>query len=262
MSFDDLIVDRDGSVLWLILNRPDKGNALTPQLLEHLEMTLEMEKEKCRAVVLSGSEERFFSSGFDLDLLGQIVQSSKKEALDDNSFERVLKAISDFPWPVIAMLNGNAFGGGLELAVSCDLRIAVEDIQCLMPPARLGILYSVSGLKKFVDLIGVSRAKELFFTAQPVSDGDACRIGLIDHVVPREELRDFTRRKALAMTENAPLALSGTKWILEALGREPVLAPRQMERVNQMRLQCFGSEDFQEGQAAFKEKRKPEFKGK
>ncbi len=259
---DELIVGREGQILWITLNRPEKGNSLTPQTLEHLEKTLEMEMDRCRVVILSGSGERFFCSGFDLDLLADIIKNSHKRAVADNPFEKVLQSLSDFPWPVIAMLNGDTFGGGLELAVSCDLRIAAKGIQCLMPPARLGILYSASGLKKFMDLIGVSRTKELFFTAKPITDEDAYQAGLIDHLVPQEELKAFTRRMALSIADNAPLAISGTKWIIEALQRQPSLDARQLEQVSQMRFQCFSSEDFLEGQAAFKEKRKPEFKGR
>jgi enoyl-CoA hydratase len=259
---DTVIVECSESVLWMTLNRPERGNSLTPEMLEKIEEALQKEVDNCRVAVLTGTGDRHFCGGFDLALLGGMLRNGNESALDDNPFERAVRALCGFPRPVLAMLNGHAVGGGLELAVSCDLRIAATGVRCLMPPARLGLLYSPSGLNKFVDLIGISCTKELFYTARPVPDEKAVRMGLVDHLIPREGLFSFTRGMARTIAENAPLSVSGTKWILEALRRQGALDTRQRDQCNRMRIQCFLSEDFREGQSAFVEKREPVFKGK
>jgi enoyl-CoA hydratase/carnithine racemase len=162
---------------------------------------------------------------------------------------------------VLAAIPGACLGGGLELAVRCDLRIAGEGARLGMPPAKLGLIYGHTGLARFIDVIGVARTKELFLTGRELAAERAEAIGLVNEVVPDEELDSAAVDLAAEIAANAPLAARGNKRAIETLAAFPRLSPQQERELIELRRSCFGSEDFREGIRAFSEKRKPRWTG-
>ena len=179
-----------------------------------------------------------------------------------NPLETAISAILNYPYPVIAMINGVAFGGGCELAVCCDLRVAADDIFMGMPPAKLGVVYSYIGLARFVQNIGFPATRELFYTGRRFDTQRLRELGLVDYAVPRNQLESFTYGLAGEIAANAPLSIKGTKRILGMLSRASALSEEDAETAHRIRIQAFNSEDIKEGQQAFREKRKPVWKGR
>ena len=261
MQNDILLKKIDGRVCTLVLNRPATRNSLSPQLLKELTATLNelAENDEVRAVVIRGAGDKAFCAGYDLNLLPSGDDSADDEGL--NPFEIAMETIVNFPYPVIAMMNGYAFGGGCDLAVSCDIRIGAEDIRIGMVPAKLGVVYSVSGLKRFMRVIGQGRTRELFFTGRQYQAPFLKEIGFLNYLLPKKELEDFTYAMASEISENAPLSLKGTKRVLELIGRSTTLSSSDVEEAETIANNSFLSQDLQEGRAAFFEKRKPVFQG-
>lgn len=256
----ELIVEEKGAICTLTFNRPEKRNLLTPSILLELSEQLDRlrDENKVRCVVIRGSGEKAFSSGYDINAIGENDMIRHHEG--DHPLGRALRTIESFPYPVIAMMNGHAFGAGLEVAVTCDLRVTVEDCLLGMPPAKLGVVYSYRGIKKFLDLIGPGCTKELFLVGRPISSERAWEIGLVNFMVPREELEEFTYGIANEIAENAPLSLKTLKEITNALEKRTI-STEDEKVIRQMTLEVQNSQDYKEGQRAFSEKRKPEFKG-
>jgi enoyl-CoA hydratase/carnithine racemase len=256
----ELIVEEKGAICTLTFNRPEKRNLLTPAMLLELSEQLDRlrDENKVRCVVIRGASNKAFSSGYDINAIGENDMIRHHEG--DHPLGRALRTIESFPYPVIAMMNGHAFGAGLEVAVTCDLRTTVEDCLLGMPPAKLGVVYSYSGIKKFLDLIGPGYTKELFLVGRPISSERAREIGLVNFMVPREELEEFTYGIANGIAENAPLSLKTLKEITNALEKRTI-STEDEELIRQMTLEVQNSQDYKEGQRAFAEKRKPEFKG-
>ncbi len=257
----ELILQENGTVCTLTFNRPEKRNTLSPILLIELSSELQrlQEENKVRCVVLTGSGEKAFSSGYDISAIGENDMIRHHEG--DHPLGRALRAIENFPYPVIAMMNGHAFGAGLEVAATCDIRIAVDNCLFGMPPAKLGVVYSYSGLRKFIDLIGPAYTKELFLVGRPLSSERALEIGLVNFMQTREELEKFTYEMANEISENAPLSLRTLKQTINTIQNRPISAEDE-KTIREMTLEVQNSEDYKEGQKAFAEKRKPKFKGK
>ena len=173
-----------------------------------------------------------------------------------------MDAISAHPFPVVAAINGHCLGGGLELAVRCDMRVCAAEAKLGMPPAKLGLIYGHTGLERFIDCVGVARTKELFLTGR-VFDGDRAEsIGLVHEVHPAAAVGDRALELASLIAANAPLSLRGNKHAIETLSQFPRLSPKQVDELVALRESCFSSEDFREGIRAFAEKRAPEWKGR
>jgi len=192
---DQLLIEENDRILTLILNRPEKRNALTPEMLIQLYQVLKMHasRDRVRVVILRGAGDRAFSSGYDINAIPTGVSPEVEKLLQNKSpFELAVESIVDFPYPVIAMLNGFAFGGACDLAVACDMRIAADHVKMGMVPARLGMVYFPEGLQRFVRTIGLSRTKEMFFTARRYKTDRLQEMGLVDHVVSQGDLASYT----------------------------------------------------------------------
>ena len=166
------------------------------------------------------------------------------------------------PWPVIAMVNGVAFGAGCELTMCCDIRIGVQVARMGMPPAKLGIVYPWKGLHRFIQAIGLNRTREMFFTGRTYKGERLRELGLLDYLVPDDEIESFTLQMAEEIAANAPLAIKGTKRIINLLLRSERRDESILAEAESLTEAAFLSEDAKEGQLAFLEKRKPRFKGK
>lgn len=260
-----LLVKKKNNVCTLAFNRPEKQNSLTIEMIELIESTLRelAQNNAVRTVILRGAGDKAFCSGFDIGSL----PTSSKEHMDErlkalDSVESLLQSLVNFPLPVIAMLNGFAFGLGCELAICCDLRIGAADIRMGMPPAKLGLVYPWTGLQRFIQGIGLQSTKEMFFTGRTYKGSRIKDLGLVDYFVPRGNLEEFTYNLAEEIAGNAPIALEGIKKIMNLLLRSNQLDETQEKEAQSLFKEALFSEDMQEGQAAFLEKRKPHFKGK
>ena len=239
------------------LSNPKKRNALDPLMLEQLVSRWpRLPMEGVRAVVLTGAGDKAFSSGYDIAALREDASPDPM----DNPLQRALDAIASGPLPVVAALNGMAIGGGCELAATCDLRVAHAGVTLTMPPVRLGIVYSASGLRRFLALIGMSRTRELFLTALPVEAERALAWGLVDRVVEAAGVLPAAVELARAMAQGAPLAVGGTRQVLERL--LPPLGPEVEAAIRALQRRAWTSDDAREARKAFREKRPPRFRGR
>jgi enoyl-CoA hydratase/carnithine racemase len=244
----------------LTIDNPAKRNALDHEILDAFAATVPELDARCLLITATGP---VFSAGYDIGNLPREEFADRAEALVAHPFHEAIAALDAFPFPSVAALNGHAIGGGLELALSCDLRVASEEAKLGMPPARLGLIYSHTGLRKFVDAIGAPRTRELFFTARHVTARTALQWGLVNEVVGADAVGDRGVACAGAIAAHAPLSLSGNKRALrELLAAEGELDPAIERELVELREACFRSEDFFEGVRAFAEKRSPRWKGR
>ena len=250
------------SVARLTISRPGARNALDHDVLEAIAEampTLDRGIE-IRCVVLTG-EGKAFSAGYDIAGIPQDSFERDAAALVAHPFHAALEAVAGHPWPVLAAINGHALGGGLELALTADLRICARGAKLGMPPAKLGLIYGHTGLRRFIATIGVPRTKELFLTGRNVDAERAEQIGLVHEVVDDDEVEASALELAAEVAANAPLSMKGNKLAINTLRDNPMLTDEQERELVELRASCFASADFREGIAAFGEKRKPEWRG-
>ncbi len=245
----------------LTIDNPAKRNALDHAILDAISATLPGLEARCLLITATGP---VFSAGYDIGgLPGSPDFADRAEALVAHPFTAAIEALEAFPYPAVAALNGHAIGGGLELALSCDLRVAAAGVKLGMPPAKLGLIYSHTGLRKFLDAIGEPRTRELFLLGRNIDAERALAWGLVNEVVDGAELEGVAVRYAAEVAANAPLSLTGNKRVLrELLAAEGALDPAVERELVDLRETCFHSEDFQEGVRAFGEKRPPEWRGR
>jgi enoyl-CoA hydratase/carnithine racemase len=261
-----LLVDEPArGVLRLTISNVQKRNALDHPILDAITETLAehaVADGAIRCLVLTGAG-GMFSAGYDI---GEIPEGKfEEQALERlvaHPFTEAIEALAAFPWPTLAALGGHTIGGGLELALTCDLRIAQEDIKLGMPPAKLGLVYSHTGLRRFVDAIGAARTRELFLLGQYVDAATALDWGLVNRVVAESALKAVTAELAGELAGNSPLAQLGNKRVIAALLRAEGQLDADVEReLIELRRASFASADMREGMRAFAEKRAPEWRG-
>ena len=260
----ELILDFPaGAVARLTLNNPDKRNPLSHAVLDAIAETLPLLDHgiDVRCVLITGAG-KAFSAGYDIGAIPDDTFERDAEALVAHPFTAAMEAISAHPYPVIAAINGHCRGGGLELAVRCDLRVCAAEAKLGMPPAKLGLIYGHTGLERFIDTVGVPRTKELFLTGRVFDGARAESIGLVHEVHPAAEVADRALELASLIAANAPLSLRGNKYAIETISQFPRLSPKQVDELVALRESCFASEDFKEGVRAFGEKRPPQWKGR
>ena len=265
MDHQLLLIQNENNICTLTLNRPEKKNSLSLESVELLGSTLKelAEDDAIRTVILRGAGDEAFCSGFDIGSLPTQSGTDADQRLKSlDQVESLLQRLVSFPYPAIAMLNGFAFGLGCELSMCCDIRIGAEDIRMGMPPARLGLVYPWTGLLRFIQRIGIQSTKEMFFTGRTYTGRRIKELGLVDYLVPGDDLEKFTYAMAKEIAGNAPLALKGIKKVINLLMESSRLDKTQSKEAQAIFRAALLSEDMQEGQAAFLEKRKPQFKGK
>jgi enoyl-CoA hydratase len=241
------------------LNRPREHNRLEPIDLTVLRETFARidADPSIRVLVLTGTG-KSFSSGFHLGALADRLAGKDAGGGDPDSFERTVDRLEALRVPTIAALNGSVYGGATDLALACDFRIGVEGMQLLMPAARLGIVYYASGIRRYVNRLGVAAAKRLFLTAQPIDAGELLRIGYLDEVVAPENLIASAEALAVTLVANAPLAIAGLKRAIN----QAAAGALDLDALSDVRALCSASKDHAEGVMAWTEKRAPVFSGR
>jgi enoyl-CoA hydratase/carnithine racemase len=250
------------AVARLTLINADKRNPLSHAVLDGIAETLPKLDHgiDIRCVVITGEGDTF-SAGYDIGGIPDESFERDAEALVAHPFTAAMEAVSAHPFPVVAAINGHCLGGGLELAIRCDLRVCAAEAKLGMPPARLGLVYGHTGLQRFIETVGAPRTRELFLTGRNVDGFRAEQIGLVHEVHPAARIEAVALDLADLIAANAPLSMTGNKRAIETLLRFPRLSPRQEEELIELRRACFASEDFREGIRAFAEKREPRWRG-
>ena len=256
---ETMLLEREGRVAILTVNRPKKANALNQQVRdETLELLAEIEKDDgIGAVVITGAGEKFFIAGADIREFEGRSPLDQREAM---RFPRIFDVMANFPKPVIAMINGFCLGGGCELAMSCDIRIASENARFGQPEINLGIIPGGGGTQRMPRLVGLGQAMKLILSGEMIRADEALRIGLVDDVVAPDELRETTLELAGKIAGKSPLTLRIAKEALRASQRMAIEEGILYER--DLFCLCFSTEDKEEGVAAFLEKRQAEWKGR
>lgn len=260
---EDLVfVQRQPPLAWCVVNRPEAHNALNSEvwaMLARLVAELSADRD-IRVVIMRGAGDRAFIAGADITEFPAIRGDADMTAAYDQLAARTWLALRGAPQPVIAMINGLCFGGGVALALACDLRFAAGHARFAVPAARLGLSYPMEGgVERLVQVVGPTHAADILLSGRTIDAGEALRIGLVNRVVPGNELESHTRDYALAMAEGAPLTLAAHKRAIQESLRPR--AERDLAGLHEAMQRCFNSEDYQEGVAAFLAKRRPRFRG-
>ncbi len=259
-----LLVDEPApGVARLTISNVQKRNALDHPILDAITATLAELADPAgaiRCLVLTGAG-GMFSAGYDISEIPEGEFEERAERLVAHPFTEAIEALEAFPWPTLAALPGHTIGGGLELALTCDLRIAQEGIKLGMPPAKLGLVYSHTGLRRFIDAIGAARTRELFLLGKYIDASTALSWGLVNRVAPAADLAAVTAELAGELAGNSPLAQLGNKRVIAALLRAEGQLDADVEReLIELRRASFASADMREGMRAFAQRRAPEWR--
>jgi enoyl-CoA hydratase/carnithine racemase len=246
----------------ITFNNPEKRNAMSLDMWEGLGHALvELRDDPdVRVVIMVGAGDKAFVSGADISQFEKTRHNAQasEEYSQRSAAQRAL--LADYPKPIIACIRGFCLGGGMQVAMLADIRIAADNSQFGIPAAKLGIAYGYDGLKNLVSLVGPSWARLLMYTGMRIGAAEGLRIGLVDRVVPDAELWSATTDIARTISGNAPLAIQAAKTTIAQVLKDP--DKRDMDAIKQAGIACMDSEDFREGRRAFMEKRKPQFKGR
>lgn len=255
-----ILTDFQDSIGTITFDHDCKRNALCGALLRELIQALnDLVQQGARAIVLRANKGvSVWSAGFDIS---EFPKGGGDPLSYDYPLEQAIRAIQGCPAPVLALLEGSVWGGACELAMVCDILIGTAKTSFAITPARLGVPYNPAGILHIVNMVGMTIAREMLLTSQPVSAERALAIGLLNHLVPVAELEEFTYAMARTISENSPLSIAVIKEQLHLLANALPLSPETFERIQGLRRMVFDSHDYQEGQRAFLEKRKPVFKG-
>jgi len=259
---DRMIARKDGAVGWIIFNNPARRNAVSLDMWRAIPVILDdYERDpEVRVIVLRGAGGKAFVSGADISEFEKARASVEAVESYDAVSGAAMARLETAKKPTIAMIQGFCIGGGLAVALACDLRIAAENARFGVPAAKLGLGYRANGIKKLLDIVGPAFVKEIFFTARQLGAAEALRIGLVNQVVPEGELESLVRSYAETIAANAPLTVASVKEIVAELLHAG--DDYDHAKCEQLVRECFASDDYVEGRRAFMEKRKPVFTGR
>lgn len=267
MDENYMLLEKDGYVATITINRPEQRNAMLSVMWKWIIETMAElnEDNDVRCVVIRGAGEKSFASGADISEF-EVWTSPEKSREYGGLIEGAMQSIERHRNPVIAMIQGFAFGAGCQLSVACDIRILSDTAKVGIPSAKLGVMLNYENYQRFVDLAGISTAREIFYIGRPLDAARAKEVGFANYVVPKAELETFTYELAQEISENAPLSVRGSKQVLQVCTGNRMLDRERdadaLAELDQLSATCFLSEDVQEGVSAFFSKRKADFKGK
>ena len=258
---DRILTEKQGVVARIVFNQPEKRNAVSLEMWQAAEAALDRfaADDGVRVLILSGAGGKAFVSGADISKFEDERASREAVAHYNATTARVHQKLEAFPKPVIAQIDGFCVGGGVALAVCCDLRICGTSSQFSVPAAKLGLGYGFPGINRLVKLVGPAFAKEIFFTARRFDAEEARIMGLVNRVVPDDAVGRTALETAEMIAENAPLTVNSVKFIVGQTVTDE--SERDLDRCAELVRQCFESRDYVEGRRAFMEKRKPNFVG-
>lgn len=257
---DILFEIKDKHIGIVTLNRPDAANSLSKNLLAELDQTIDKIKgtDELRCIIFTGASDRAFCAGADLKERKDMTEDEVVQTV--KHIGRVIKKIEDIPIPTIAAINGVAFGGGLELALACDIRLAKTNVTMGLTETSLAIIPGAGGTQRLPRLIGLGKAKELIFTSKRIGENEAYEIGLIEKIIYSSTFLDEVIRYANNITKNAPIALKQAKQAIHRGMQVDITKALQIE--HECYLKTIPTEDRLEGLLAFQDKRQPQYKGK
>jgi len=262
ITTDKILATKKGSIGSLVFNNPEKLNAISSEMTQAATAAINDfgADPTIRVVILSGAGNKSFVSGGDISKYeGNRATPEQIEAYNkiSSGFRTSLRGIGK---PTIAMIRGWCLGGGLAIAMNCDMRVCSEDAQFGIPAAKLGIGYGAESLGQLIELVGPSVAKEILFTARRYTAHEAMRVGLVNHVVQATMLESFVNSYATTMANNAPLSILAAKRVIDEYVKDP--DKRNQAVADKAVADCFASQDYVEGRRAFMEKRKPVWTGR
>jgi enoyl-CoA hydratase len=261
LAEEKLLAKRDGAVGHIIFNNPARHNAVSLDMWQRMQMLLGQfaADRSLRVLVVSGAGGKAFVSGADISKFESERASMEAVKVYNAASATAYELLYNFPKPTIAKIQGYCIGGGMNLAVCCDLRICTEDATFAIPAARLGLGYGFVGVNRLAEIVGISRAMELFYTARQVPAAEALQIGFVNRVVPAGEIDAAVEETTRLIADNAPLTIATIKAVAREIGKPP--AERDLAKLERMVEACFASNDYIEGRRAFMEKRTPKFTG-
>ena len=256
-----MIAEKRGPIGVMTFDNPTKHNAVSLAMWEEGERILKsfVDDPAVRVIVVTGAGGKAFVSGADISRFEDERASEEAVRRYNIAIERIYGAIYDLPKPTIAMIRGYCLGGGLGLAVSCDIRVCSDRSTFSLPAAKLGLGYGYAGLRRFIDVLGPAVTKEIFYTARRYDAAQALAMRMVGHVLPDDRVEPFVMEMATAIAENAPLTVTAVKRIAQEAVKDH--DRRDIELCERLVLDCFASRDYVEGRRAFMEKRRPRFTG-
>jgi enoyl-CoA hydratase/carnithine racemase len=256
-----VLAAREGAVGWITFNRPERHNALAVEMWAAIPEALDLLEadDEVRVIVLRGAGGKAFVSGADISQFEKQRSGEQGRVGYDTLVGTANQRLANARCPTIAMIRGYCIGGGLGVALQCDLRVATRESRFGIPAARLGVGYGHQGLKRLMDVVGPAFAMEIFFTARQFSADEALAMGLVNRVLDDADLEGFVAEYCNRIADNAPLTIGAVKTCVRELLRGDRLDRERCEAVVRA---CFDSEDYVEGRRAFMEKRRPVFKGR
>jgi enoyl-CoA hydratase len=259
---DKLVASKEGAIGRIVFNNPERRNAISFEMWQAIPLALEAfaADDAVRVVIVSGAGGKAFSAGADVSQFES--RRSSKDTTDEYNaaVAQAVERLRHFDKPIVAKIEGYCLGGGLNVALSCDLRFAADDSRFAIPAAKLGLGYRYGSIRTLIELVGTAFAKEILFTARQFNATEAYAMGLVNRVLPAAELSAYVDDSAARIAGNAPLTLHATKKIIAEALKDP--DTRDLTLCEQLVQRCFASEDYVEGRRAFMEKRKPKFTGK